>query len=128
MLMHKFVLIFALVFTCSSAMAEWTKVVSNEESTTYADVSTINKVGDIAKMSDLTDINKPSVGLNYASFKTSHEYDCVSKKSRIVAFSRHSGSMGSGNIISSDTRLHDWLQVRVGGETESLWEVACSKH
>jgi hypothetical protein len=67
-------------------MAEWTKVVSNEESTTYADVSTINKVSDIAKMSDLTDINKPSVGLNYASFKTSHEYDCVSNKSRIVAF------------------------------------------
>jgi hypothetical protein len=50
MLIRKFVLILALCFTCSSVMAEWTKVVSNEESTTYADISTINKVGDIVKM------------------------------------------------------------------------------
>jgi hypothetical protein len=128
MLMRKVVLMLALGLTCSSAMAEWTKVTANDEATTYADVVTINKVGDIAKMSDVMDINKPRVGEKYLSIKSTNEYDCNLKKSRVVTFSTYSGNMGSGKVLDSSSYIHDWLPVRYGSATEALWEVACGKH
>jgi hypothetical protein len=128
MLKRKVVLMLALGFTCSSAIAEWTKVTANEEATSYADVASISKVGDIAKMLDVMDINKQRDGENFSSIKFSNEYDCNLKKSRTVTFSEYSGNMGQGKLLNSRTFIHDWLPVRYGSETEALWEVACGKH
>jgi hypothetical protein len=108
-------------------MAGWTKVTANDEATTYADVSKINKVGDIAKMSDVIDIKNPRVGVKYSSIKSLHEYDCKLNKSRVVAYSMHSGSMAGGKILDSSSRIHDWLPAKFGASAE-LWKIACGKH
>jgi hypothetical protein len=128
MLIRKVVLTLALGLTCGSSMAEWTKVTENDEAITYADVATIAKAGDIAKMSDIMDINKPRAGEKFSSVKSTNEYDCKLNQSRIVTFSSYSENMGKGKIIDSSNYVHDWLPVRFGGATEALWEVACGKH
>ena len=128
MLMRKVGLMLALAIFCNSASAAWTKVTANNEATTYADISSINRVGDIVKMSDVMDIKKPRVGEKYSSIKSSHEYDCKLQKSRVVAYSMYSGSMGGGKIVDSSSRIHDWLPTKFGGATAELWKIACGKH
>lgn len=107
MIYRKIVLMLALGLACSSASAAWTKVTANDEATTYADVSTINKVGDIAKMSDVVDIKNPRAGVKYSSIKSLHEYDCKLNESRVVAYSMYSGSMAGGKVVDSSGRIHD---------------------
>jgi len=128
MIYRKVVLMLALGLACSSASAAWTKVTANVEATTYAEVSTINKVGDIAKMSDLVDIKVPRAGVKYSSIKSLHEYDCKLNKSRVVTYSMYSGSMAGGKIVDSSSRIHDWLPAKFGGATAELWKIACGKH
>lgn len=128
MLMRKVVLMLAMAISCSSVNAAWTKVTANDEAITYADVSTIHRIGDIAKMSDVIDIKKPRVGEKYSSIKSFHEYDCKLQKSRVVDYSMYSGSMGGGKIVDSNSRTHDWLPTKFGGATAALWKVACGKH
>ena len=128
MIYRKVVLILALGLACSPVSAAWTKVTANVEATTYAEVSTINKVGDIAKMSDLVDIKVPRAGVKYSSIKSLHEYDCKLNKSRVVTYSMYSGSMAGGKIVDSSSRIHDWLPAKFGGATAELWKIACGKH
>jgi hypothetical protein len=128
MLILKVGLMIVLGLTCSSAMAKWTKVTANDEATTYADVSTIKKVGDIVKMSDVMDIKNPRAGIKYSSIKSLHEYDCKLNKSRVVAYSMYSESMVGGKIVDYSSRIHDWLPAKFGGATAELWKIACDKH
>lgn len=127
MIYRKVVLMLALGLACSSASAAWTKVTANDEATTYADVTTINKVGDIAKMSDLVEIKNPRAGVKYSSIKSLHEYDCKLNKSRVVAYSMYSGSMAGGKVVDSSSRVHDWLPAKFGATAE-LWKIACKIH
>lgn len=127
MIYRKVVLMLALGLACSSASAAWTKVTANDEATTYADVTTINKVGDIAKMSDVVDIKNPRAGVKYSSIKSIHEYDCKLNKSRVAAYSMYSGSMAGGKVVDSSVRLHDWLPAKFGATAE-LWKIACKIH
>jgi hypothetical protein len=108
-------------------MAGWTRITENDEATTYADVATIAKSGDIVKMSDIMDINKRRDGEKFSSIKSTGEYDCKLNQSRIVAFSSYSENMAKGKIIDSTNYVHDWLPVRFGGAAEALWESACGK-
>lgn len=127
MFYRKVVLMLALGLACSSASAAWTKVTANDEATTYADVSTITKVGDIAKMSDVVDIKNPRAGVKYSSIKSLHEYDCKLNKSRVVAYSMYSGNMAGGKVVDSSGRIHDWLPAKFGATAE-LWKIACKIH
>lgn len=75
----------------TSAMAEWTKVGEsslNGGYTAYADVASIQKAGDRAKMWALFDyqtVQKTS-GVEYLSERIRREYDCKQKQMRKLAY------------------------------------------
>ena len=73
-------------------MAEWTRVGESDKKggyTAYADLASILRVGDRAKMWALFDykiVQKVS-GVDFLSEKIRREFECKEKKMRILAFS-----------------------------------------
>lgn len=111
-----------------SAAAEWVKVASNPTFTTYADRTTIRKVGNMVRMWDLTDFKAVKVSASdkdYLSSKIEAEYDCREWQFRIVFFSDHSEQMGEGEVAHRDAVPCDWQPVFPSTISEALWNIAC---
>lgn len=127
--MHKIILMMLLTVVSNSAMAAWVDVGSNETTTIYVDSSTVKKAGNMAKMWHLTDYKKPhkDMGEPYMSMKDEDEYDCKEAKWRRRASSQHSGNMGSGKVVYSDSFTTRWKPVPPDSGTEILWKFACLK-
>jgi hypothetical protein len=117
----------------SSAEAGWVEIAASSEKslTLYSDPATIRKNGNIVKMWDLTDFKtaqeEPNYG-RYLSSKVHGEYDCKKERWRILYFSLHSGNMGGGAVIRSDSKPDIWSPVAPASSiSTSLWKIACRK-
>ena len=109
--------------------AGWVKVEGNEFVTSYAAPATARKTGDTAKMLALVDFKtvNASGGYPHMSTKTQHEYDCKENQWRLLYFSYHSGNMGEGELVYSDTEPGTWEPVKPGSGTQIRWKIACGK-
>ncbi len=127
--MRKVILMMLLVVASNSAMAEWVKVGSNENTVIYVDPSTIQRTGNMAKMWHLTDFTTPSkdMGEAYLSTKDQNEYDCKELKLRRRASSEHSKNMGKGKVVYKDSYTSRWKPVPPDSGLEILWKFACIK-
>jgi hypothetical protein len=126
--MHKMILLFWLLFACSSAQAAWNLVTSNEEASVYAEISASSKSGNIVKMSDITDFKQRIAGVNYSSVKSQREYDCKDKKSRTLSYTTMSKNMAGGAVVNNSNFARQWSPVFSGGVVGALWASACAKH
>jgi tetratricopeptide (TPR) repeat protein len=114
-----------------NAAAGWVIVGSDKTNTQYANPSTIRRKGNIVTMWDLLDYNKARV-LNksikpFMSMKNQEEYDCEEERMRTLSSSLHSGKMGKGNVVFSDSDPSQWISIPPQSRGENLWEVACGK-
>ena len=127
--MRKVILLMLLTVVSNSAMAEWANVASNENATIYVDAATIQRAGNIAKMWQLTDFRTANkdMGEAYMSMKDQNEYDCKEVKVRRRASSQHSGNMGKGKVVYSDSYTTRWKPVPPDSGIEILWKFACTK-
>ena len=138
------ILLILLVIFTSSAVAEWRKVSITpfDSIDYYADSATIRRSNDNATMWHVLNLRiEQSVGgKSYASVKVQSEYNCNSKRARLLSHSYHSGKMGSGDIIySADTTSNGsivysddgipdaWFSIREDSNDEALWKFACGK-
>lgn len=127
--MRRVVLVTLFTIVSNSAMAAWVDVGSNESTTIYVDSATIQRAGNMAKMWHLTDFRTPQkdMGDAYLSTRDQNEYDCKEAKSRRRASSQHSGKMGAGKVVYSDTYTTRWRPVPPDSGLEILWKFACIK-
>jgi hypothetical protein len=128
--MRKFILAMLLVATSGSAGAEWTQVGASDASIVYADLATISKSGNIAKMWHLLTFNTVQsrpYGLPYWSQKMRQEYDCAGARERTLEFLHYSENMGQGDVTHSDAEPGDWKPVLPGTPGAVRLELACSK-
>ncbi len=127
--MRKVILMMLLAVASNSAMAEWVNVGSNENATIYVDPANIQRAGNMATMWHLTDFKTANkdMGDSYLSTKDQNEYDCKEVKSRRRASSQHSGNMGSGKVVYSDSYTTKWKPVPPDSGAEILWKFACVK-
>lgn len=114
-----------------SVAAGWVIVGSDKSDTQYANPSTIRTKGKMVTMWDLMDFKKPQV-LNksikpYLSMKSQSEYDCAEEQMRTLSSSLHSGHMGKGNVVYSDSDPSKWVSIPPRSRGEGLWSVACGK-
>lgn len=120
-----------LALASASAMAEWKWVAEDAAIgiTVYIDPATINKAGDMAKMSSLIDFHSAlgNTERKYLSQKEQGEYDCRDTKSRTLAFSRTRKNMATGEVVYSDNTPSRWVPVVPGSAGEVLWDYACGK-
>jgi len=125
-------MLFAVV--SSSAMAEWTLVLTSKEATQYADRSTIRVSGNIAKMWMLTNISKNieniRAGEKGFAMKTLSEYDCKEEKIRMVHAAYYGEYMGTGGIVFTENVPNaDWIPIVPGHDSIHAigWKIACGK-
>jgi hypothetical protein len=123
--MHKIILMISLIIVCSNALAEWREVGvdATQQTTTYADPSTIRKTGDRVKMWHLFDLKRTTE--TYKSLKVQSEYDCKQKQSRSLYTSAHKGNMGKGDVIGVESDHGKWKPIPLGSPKEYLFYIAC---
>ncbi len=120
----------ALTVISTHTMAEWTRVgESNSKGgfTAYADLASIRKAGDRAKMWALFDyriVQKVS-GVEFLSEKIRREYDCKEKQMRKLAFSLFSWNMEGGDLVRSYSQPQKWEAIASGSIDEMEWDIAC---
>ncbi len=128
--MKKLILALTLLAVSSSAMAEWTAVYGDGNSTSYVDPALISKKGDIASLTSLGDFTEYSrfMSIKFASVKTQREFDCKNKKYRIIGYTTFAGHMGKGNIVSQNTDSSSYWsgEVKAYSESKDLLDIACA--
>jgi hypothetical protein len=126
--MSKAILTMLLAVLSGNASAQWVEVGSNREQTVYADF-TIVKEGNTVQMWDLFNFRSGQVmtlGKQYLSQMSLHEYDCAVVRVRMLNFSQHSEPMAEGEELFRDVRPGTWQSVAPGSPIELLWKIACS--
>jgi hypothetical protein len=127
--MRQVVLILAMSLTCSSAMAEWTKVYQHKKATVYVNLETIQRDENLVKMWSMSDY-KSTQHLHYKkpyrSIKSQAEYDCNEKTRRIVSVTHYSGEKSKGEVVYSNAYFDKpWFSVTDGSPEDHEWEIAC---
>ena len=124
----------ALVFAtlAAGAHAAWERAGATDDGMViYADASTLQKTGDVAKMWGMLDYKTPEkdgAGRAYQSVKLLQEFDCKAAQGRTRYFSFHAGPMASGQLVHSELRVDsEWLPANRARPGETLWKVACGK-
>ena len=130
--MHKLILAVLLVMVCSNAMAEWVKVGTNGNQTTYVAPPLTDKSEKIVKMWGLVDLKeakKEEAGKSFLSAKALQEYDCQTPQVRKITLSFYSGNMGEGEVVHTymDAEKWKWTPVAAGSFIDSMWKMACGK-
>jgi len=130
--MKKLMLIM-LSLLCTDVMAAWTELEGTPDAgvTVYADIGKIrNKGMSRVKMRHLLNFQNKEItgsGKTYLSRKELVEYNCDEEHYRVLAFSLHTGSMGSGKVVSFSSDTKQWQPVESITLEETLWKVACDK-
>ena len=130
--MRKILLGLLLIAISTSAMAEWTPVVSSNNAGgyyIYANYSSIRQDGTKVKMWSLYDFNTiQSLGeVKFSSIKFLDEYDCQGEQSRTLSSIRISGNMGNGDVVGSNNTIGQWSPISPDSVIEVLWKTACKK-
>ncbi len=131
--MRKLILMLLLAFASSNASAQfakWTVIDRRETFSIYADTASVRRSGNIVQMWDMSDAAPGKVlgGVKQsASSKMEREYDCGKQQLRMLYVSWHSGHMGEGEIIGSDSNPGVWQMALLGTIGERLWKIACGE-
>ncbi|MDD4977939.1 MAG: hypothetical protein PHI29_04845 [Gallionella sp.] len=151
--MRKVFLLILFSLVSNSAVAGWVKVItdSNYDHQSpctkdcyfiYVDLATITKSGDTVTVWRLNDFSKPEQLINawlppsatnskpHLSVKIQDEFDCREQKLRTLFVSYHSGHMGGGQTIHTDSVHSRW--VSIGGMSSDvpvklIWRAVCER-
>lgn len=126
--MSKAILMVLLLVLSGNAAAQWVEVGSNREQTVYADFTIVQTEGNKVQMWDLFNFRSGQVmtlGKQYLSQMSLHEYDCEAKRVRMLNFSQHSEPMAEGEEMYRDVRPGTWQSLLPGSPIELLWRIAC---
>lgn len=128
--MRKAILMMLLAIVSSSAVAaEWVEVCHSDNTTAYANLSTIRKAGKKVKMWTLLDFQEPRhfSGSSFMSIMSQNEFDCKEEQSRDIYISFISENMGAGVTIHSESKPNKWSSITPDSIDESLLKTACRK-
>jgi hypothetical protein len=130
--MYKVILLISLVVASNSVQAEWVKINTKDNLTTYIDPATITKVDNMVKMwgiVDLKESRKEQNGKEFLSAKGLQEYDCKTVQIRKISLALYAGNMGAGEVVNTyaDADKWQWTPVAPGSVSETMWKTACDK-
>lgn len=66
-------------------------------------------------------------GKPYLSARVQREYDCQGEQVRTLHGSFHSGQMGGGAVVFSDSGAGKWIPIPPGTTGAFLWKIACGQ-
>lgn len=114
-----------------SLVQGWRRIAEDETRVVYLGMRPVERRRGAVTVLTLVDFKQPAAlddGTRYRSWETQYEFDCVSKKSRVVAVSMFVGNMGEGEVSASVLyEAQKWEAIPAGSNGESLWRRACGK-
>ena len=131
--MLKIALVILLTVMSESAMAhQWAHRATHRDKAghyviSYADPVIAHTTYNKGIMWDLLDytVAHEINGKSYMSIAGETEYDCKNIQVRTLHATFHSGNMGKGKVILTDSMPGEWLPVMPSSIGESLWKTAC---
>lgn len=123
-----FIVAVLFCFVSNCAMAEWTKISTDSNFSTYVDLKTIKKDGNKVSLWMLIDHHWANdAGDNRdKSFKGKLVYDCIGKKKKSDYLTSHSRHMGGGETQYRQTS-RNWEPVVPDSPDEALFKIACER-
>lgn len=118
-----------LAFTSTSAVAEWHRLIEENDTTYYFDPAMVREAENGFKVLILMDFKKSQDdGMNgFFSMETLREFDCKEKQIRTLAYLAHSMNMGTGNRVHANSETDIWMPVSSGKINATLMEILCDK-
>ncbi|MBH0178634.1 MAG: hypothetical protein HP491_12400 [Nitrospira sp.] len=130
-----------LVLCSQSVSAGWVPVekdyVDPGRQTVYLDPDAIIREESLVTVRQLTDYKwmQGNVGLGrfmpgphrFFSTTTSKQFDCGTKRVRLLAFTEFSGHMGTGIAANGYVDQDVWLPVEPESINHALWEWVCAR-
>ena len=107
-----------------SAMAEWTRMDSNNSGSIYIDMGAIRKSPDGRQASFMMDRAKPDSD-GVSSMVDVYEFDCTGKRVRSVQSTDFKGAMGTGGIVSINRTPLEWNEVLPGTRLDVSLKSVC---
>jgi hypothetical protein len=94
----------------------------------YVDRSSIRRAGHVARMASLWDFRSRQLyeGKPYLSARNDAEYDCRSKRFRVMTARAFADHMGRGSVTTSDNEPQRWEVINVGAVFDTQWKTACA--
>src|SRR5688572_8646158 len=123
-------LILLLELISGPAYAEWVALGDSDSGTTiYVDTNTLQPNGTHINMWVLYDFKTmhTATGGSFFSSKAHTEYDCTAVRQRMLAYTRFSGHMGNGKVVSGESDYGGWTTIAPKSVGQILWRFACSK-
>jgi len=108
------------------AGAAWTFVDGGEGYERYIDRETIDRDGDLVRVWEV-DNNAVADASGVVSLRSRTEYDCSSRRYRIVHLSGHTQQMTDGDVVFSKTVNGEWRPVAPETLGEVSMEMACAE-
>jgi hypothetical protein len=112
------------------AAAEWTPLGGNEETTVYADVTTLGSTTEKTTTMWTLVGSKTArqVGAtSFSSIKTQFEFDCAGRRIRELQSTFYAGAKGDGAEVGRHAEAGAWEPWVEGTLKEGLSRVACEK-
>lgn len=121
-------LLFALPLLAISlpAGATWTFVDGGEGYERYIDRDTIDREGDLVRVWEV-DNNAVADASGVLSLRSRTEYDCSSRRYRVVHLSGHTREMTDGDVVFSNAVSGEWRPVAPETLGEVSMELACAE-
>jgi hypothetical protein len=120
-------LVFVLMLLSVPAWAEWTRIAEDEGSVTYADLATF-RIGNMVRMWVLFDYKTArhrSADRPFLSSRSQLEFDCASKRYRLLTLFSYSEHMGRGNTVYADLDPGNEISSVPESQVKQLWKAGC---
>lgn len=126
---HSLALTFALLAILATPAWAWMKMLEGKQGSSYIDVATISRNGDLAQVWQLQNLDQAGRA-GEMSRQLLVEYDCTDQRSRVLSYTLHSGVMASGmslpneNIVGSDPGA--WNSSEPNSPARIIHKYVCS--
>ncbi len=118
-----------LILASPAAMAAWTRITTDQLSASYADMESIERSGNRAKMSLMMDYfqeQQDPMGSKVQSLAGDYHFSCKDMRYKQDSLTLFSDHMGTGKTVSDKTFAHaKWHQVPPESAIEVAWGIAC---
>ena len=127
-LMKKLLTILLVCLATPTLAQHWVRYAESDESLMYFDSLRTRKMGDTAFVWDLHDLKSAATdtsGKSYRSVLYAVEYQCRTRKWRVLGTSRHAQSMGAGKPVSEESGAMAFAEAGPGSRAEQLFNHVC---
>jgi hypothetical protein len=115
-----------LLIAMNTARADWVKWGENDQFTYYTDDAQTQAFGDLRRIIEMQD-RKTQDSDGMMSQRAVNEYDCRTRRQRVVSAMTYSGRMGTGKVLSQSKAPSNWYAVTPGTAGEAVLKFACGK-